>query len=119
MGFAAAEPGLGLDDGVAALAVDPPQGGYQQVADAAGDVGAAEKLQRVAVHRRGGAVENRLEVGDEIGFQECAVGYIPLGAHGIAPGLELLAAPRRGRRRRGGRRIRRRWLRRTGVADPR
>ena len=60
VGFAAAKAGSGLDDGVAAFAVDAPDGGSQQVADAPGNVSAAEKLQRVAIHCRGGAVANLL-----------------------------------------------------------
>ena len=60
VGFAAAKAGFGLDDRIAALAVDAPNGRNQQVADAPGNVSAAEKLQRVAIHRRGAAVANLL-----------------------------------------------------------
>ena len=104
MGFAAAKAGFGLDDGVAALPVDAPGGGYQQVADAAGDVGAAEKFQRVAVHCRGGVVAHLLQVGGKVGFPKGAFNQILLGKHNFVPGMQGVGrhgAP--GRRRRRGR----------------
>ena len=108
VGFAAAEAGFGLDDGVAAVSVDAPGGGYQQVADAAGDVGAAEKFQGVAVHCRGGAVADQLEVGGEVGVPEGAFDDILLGVHSGVPGFEGVDTARGGGRGwgrlRGGRR---------------
>lgn len=85
VGFAAAKAGSGLDDGVAALAVAAADSRNQQIADAAGNVSAAEKLQRVAVHRRGGAVINLLQVGGKVGLPERPLGHIRLGRHRLMP----------------------------------
>ena len=97
MGLAAAEVGLQLHDRVAAPAGQPLRGAGQQPAQAFGQVGAAEKLHRVAV--LGGSLANvdLPQVGGELGLLVTSAGDVMVWGHHLPPRLE----PRR--RNAGGR----------------
>ena len=68
VGLAAAEVGLELDDGVAALATEPLDGADEHAFQALGEVGAAEELDGVAVLVGALAEMDLPEVGGEFGL---------------------------------------------------
>ena len=72
VGLAAAEVGLQLDDRIAARARQPLGGADQQVAQAVGQIGAAEEFARIAVLGRRAAVVHLGEIGRELGLLEFA-----------------------------------------------
>ena len=88
VGLAAAEVGLQLHDGFAALAVQALQSICQQAAQTLGEVGAAEEFGRVAVFGGALAEMDLPEVGGEFGLLVVAAGHVGVGADDIAPGGE-------------------------------
>ena len=79
VGLAAAEVGLQLHDGLAALAVQALESICQQTSQALGQVGAAEELGWVAV--LGGTLAEMYlpEVGGEFGLLVVAAGHVGVG----------------------------------------
>ena len=84
--LAAAEVGLQLDDGLAALAIQAQQSICQQASQTLGQVGAAEELGRVAVFGGTLAEMDLPEVGGEFGLLVVAAGDVGVGVDYVAPG---------------------------------
>ena len=89
MGLAAAEVGLQLDDGIAALAGQAAHGPGQHASQALGQVGAAEELGRVPVFIRAFAQMHLPEVGGELGLLVAAACHVRVGRHDLPPGLQV------------------------------
>ena len=94
VGLAAAEVGLQLHDGFAALAVQALQSICQQAAQALGEVGAAEEFGRVAVFGGALAEMDLPEVGGEFGLLVVAAGDVGVGVDDVAPGGEAAGGGR-------------------------
>ena len=93
VGFAAAEVGLKLHHRIAALVAEAAGRPDQQPLQTFGEVGAPEKLHRVAVLVRALAEVNLPQIGGELGLLVAAAGHIPMRRDDLPPRFQ--------RRRRG------------------
>ena len=88
MGLAAAEIGLQLHDGIAALAGQAAHRPDQHPLQAFGQVGTAEELDRIPVFSRAFAQMHLPEVGSELGLLIPAACHILVGRHDRPPGFQ-------------------------------
>ena len=88
MGFAAAEYGFGLDDGLAAVAAEALEGVDEQGGDAVGDVGASEEVEGVGVVVVGASAVDGGEAGGELGQGRAAADDVFARLYDFAPSLE-------------------------------
>src|SRR5690606_22191236 len=84
----ATEVRLQLDDGVAALAGEPPHAGEKQLAQALRQERAAEELDGLAVLVATLSEVHLPEVGCELGLLVLAARYVRVRRHDLAPRLE-------------------------------
>ena len=90
VGLAPAEPGLGLNHRVSAIAAEPLERVHEQGANAGGDVRLPEEVDRVAILRGQGApVMHLLEIRGKFGFLERAQSHVRTRGHDVSPGLEV------------------------------
>ena len=88
MGLAAAEIGLQLHHGIAALAGQAAHRPDQHSLQAFGQVGAAEELDRIPVFSRAFAQMHLPQVGGELGLLIPAACHILVGRHDRPPGFQ-------------------------------
>ena len=88
VGFAAAEYGFGLDDGLAAVARKPLEGVDEQGFDAAGEVGSQEEGEGVGVVPVGASGVNVGQAGGEAGLGGIAADDVFARLYDFAPSLE-------------------------------